>query len=238
GNVETKDRSLEALIANKGLTQIFAAGDNGNVLRADKIGDLFGIQYAILAGGDEYERIEDIKATNAKLILPLNFPDAYDVSNPYEAQYIALKDMRHWNLAPSNPKVLADNGVEFSITLHELKSSSDLKEKLMKAINYGLSKTKALEALTTVPANILGMSGQIGSLQTGSQANFLITSGGIFDDGTVLYENWVQGTKNIIQSMDLVDIRGDYNLNVNGNTYTVSLTGSIDKPKAEIKKGS
>lgn len=238
GNVETKDRSLEALIANKGLTQIFAAGDNGNVLRADKIGDLFGIQYAILAGGDEYERIEDIKATNAKLILPLNFPDAYDVSNPYEAQYIALKDMRHWNLAPSNPKVLADNGVEFSITLHELKSPSDLKEKLMKAITYGLSKTKALEALTTVPANILGMSGQIGSLQTGSQANFLITSGEIFDEGTVLYENWVQGTKNIIQSMDLVDIRGDYNLNVNGNTYTVSLTGSIDKPKAEIKKGS
>lgn len=238
GNVETKDRSLEALIANKGLTQIFAAGDNGNVLRADKIGDLFAIQYAILGGGDEYERIEDIKATNAKLILPLNFPDAYDVSNPYEAQYIALKDMRHWNLAPSNPKVLADNGVEFSITLHELKSPSDLKEKLMKAITYGLSKTKALEALTTVPANILGMSGQIGSLQTGSQANFLITSGEIFDEGTVLYENWVQGTKNIIQSMDLVDIRGDYNLNVNGNTYTVSLTGSIDKPKAEIKKGS
>lgn len=238
GNVDTKDRSLEALIANKGLTQIFAAGDNGNVLRADKIGDLFGIQYAILAGGDEYERIEDIKASNAKLILPLNFPDAYDVSNPYQAQYIALKDMRHWNLAPSNPKVLADNGVEFSITLHDLKSPSDLKEKLMKAITYGLSKTKALEALTTVPANILGMSGQIGSLQSGSQANFLITSGEIFDEGTILYENWVQGNKSIIQSMDLVDIRGDYNLNVNGNTYTVSLTGSIDKPKAEIKKGS
>ncbi|MEE1962834.1 amidohydrolase family protein [Allomuricauda taeanensis] len=237
GNVDTKDRSLEALATNKGLTQIFAAGDNGNVLRADKIGDLFGIQYTILGGGDEYERIDDIKATKAKLILPLNFPDAYDVSNPYQAEYIALKDMRHWNLAPSNPKVLADNGVEFSITLHELKSPSDLKEKLMKAITYGLSKTKALEALTTVPANILGMSGQIGSLQSGSQANFLITSGEIFDEGTILYENWVQGTKNIIQSMDLVDIRGNYDLNVNGNTYTVSLSGSIDKPKAELKKG-
>lgn len=237
GNVDTKDRSLEALAANKGLTQIFAAGDNGNVLRADKIGDLFGIQYTILGGGDEYERIGDIKATKAKLILPLNFPDAYDVSNPYQAEYIALKDMRHWNLAPSNPKVLADNGVEFSITLHELKSPSDLKEKLMKAITYGLSKTKALEALTTVPANILGMSGQIGSLQSGSQANFLITSGEIFDEGTILYENWVQGTKNIIQSMDLVDIRGNYDLNINGNTYTVSLSGSIDKPKAELKKG-
>ncbi|MBA4746388.1 MAG: amidohydrolase family protein [Muricauda sp.] len=237
GNVDTKDRSLEALIANKGLTQIYAAGDNGNVLRADKIGDLFGIQYTILGGGDEYEHIDQIKATNAKLILPLDFPDAFDVSNPYEAKYIALKDMRHWNLAPSNPKVLADNGVDFSITLHGLKSPKELKEKIMKAITYGLSKTKALEALTTVPAQILGKSNEIGSLQAGSQANFLITSGDIFDKGTTLYENWVQGTKNVIESMDIIDIRGDYNLAVNGSTYKVSLTGDADKPKAEIKKG-
>ena len=237
GNVDTKDRSLEALIANKGMTQIFAAGDNGNVLRADKIGDIFGIQYAILAGGDEYQRISDIKATNAKLILPLNFPDAFDVSDPYQAKYIALKDMRHWNLAPSNPKVLADNGVEFSITLHDLKSPKDLKEKLMKAITYGLPKTKALEALTTVPAALLGKSSEIGSLQPGSQASFLITSGGIFDKGTILYENWVQGSQNIIQSMDLVDVRGDYNLTIDGTAFNVSITGDIDKPKAEIKKG-
>ncbi|WP_375324959.1 amidohydrolase family protein [Flagellimonas sp. GZD32] len=237
GNIDTKDRSLEAMIANKGLTQIYAAGDNGNVLRADKIGDQFGVQYTILGGGDEYLFINDIKATNAKLIVPINFPDAYDVSNPYQAQYIELKDMRHWNMAPSNPKVLAENGVDFSITLHGLKSPKDLKDKLMKAITYGLSKTKALEALTTIPAEILGKTGEIGSLQTGSQANFLITSGDIFDKGTILYENWVQGTKDIIQNKDIKDVRGDYNLALGGNTYTVSLTGSIDKPKAEIKKG-
>ncbi|MAU15549.1 MAG: amidohydrolase [Muricauda sp.] len=238
GNVDTKDRSLEALIANKGLTQIFAAGGNGNVLRADKIGDLFGIQYTILAGGDEYERIEDIKATNAKLILPVDFPDPFDVSDPQKAKYIALKDMRHWNLAPSNPKVLADNGVDFSITLHGLKSPKEFKEKIMKAITYGLSKTKALEALTTIPAEILGKSDEIGSLQPGSHANFLITSGDIFDKGTTLYENWVQGNRNVIKSMDIIDVRGDYNLTVNGNTYTVSLSGDLDKPKAEVKKGS
>ncbi|MBR9853053.1 MAG: amidohydrolase family protein, partial [Algicola sp.] len=237
GNVDTKDRSLEALIANKGMTQIYAAGNNGNVLRADKIGDLFGIQYTILGGGDEYEYINEIKATNAKLILPLDFPDAFDVSNPFEAKYIALKDMRHWNLAPSNPKVLADNGVEFSITLHGLKSPKELKGKIMKAITYGLPKTKALEALTTVPAQILGKSGEIGSLQTGSQANFLITSGDIFDKGTTLYENWVQGSKNVIESMEIIDIRGDYNLTVNGSTYAASIIGTASKPSLEIKKG-
>lgn len=236
GNSDTKDRSLEALNKNKGLVQIFEAKDKGNALRADKIGDTNGIQYAILGGGDEYESIAEIKGTGAKFILPINFPDAYDVSNPYATNMIALKDMRHWNQAPSNPKVLADNGVQFSFTTYDLKSPSKFKEKLMKAIHYGLSKTKALEALTTVPASILGKSNTIGSLQVGRQANFLITSGDIFDKGTTLYENWVQGQKNVINDKNLKDIRGNYDLTAGGLTYSMSITGEASSPKIEIKQ--
>jgi len=236
GNSDTKDRSLEALNENAKLVQIFEAKDKGHALRVDKIGDANGIQYAILGGGNEYERISEIKATNAKFILPVNFPDAYDVSDPIAANYINLKDMRKWNQAPSNPKVMADNGVPFSFTLYDLKSPSKFKEKLMKAIKYGLPKTKALEALTTVPASILGKSGSIGSLQTGRQANFLITSGDIFEKGTVLYENWVQGAKNVINDKSQKDIRGNYDLSVGGMTYKMSITGEASKPKIEIKQ--
>ena len=236
GNVNTKDRSLEALLENKNLPQIFAAGGNGNVVRADKIGDQFGIQYAILGGGDEYQNITAIKGTNAKLIVPINFPKAYDVSNPYAAEYVNLSDMRHWNLAPTNPKVLEENGVQFSLTTHSLKSPSNFKNMLMKAIEHGLSKTKALEALTTVPAAILGKSALIGSLQTGRQANFLITSGDIFEKSTTLYENWVQGSKNVINNKDQKDIRGDYALTAGGQSYQMSLSGELSKPKIEIKK--
>ena len=236
GNSDTKDRSLEALNKNKGLVQIFEAKDKGHVLRADKIGDANGIQYAIVGGGDEYERIADIKATGAKLILPINFPEAYDVSNPYAANMVALKDMRNWNQAPSNPKVLAENGVSFSLTPYDLKSPDKFKEKLMKAIEYGLSKTIALEALTTTPASLLGKSSSIGSLQVGRQANFLITSGDIFDKETTLYENWVQGNKNVVADKNLKDIRGNYDLTAGGMTYKMSITGKATKPKVEIKQ--
>ena len=236
GNSSTKDRALEALNENKSLVQIFEAKDKGHALRADKIGDANGIQYVILGGGNEYERIADIKGTNAKFILPLNFPDAYDVSDPIAANYVNLKDMRKWNQAPTNPKVMADNGISFSLTLYDLKSPKKFNEKLMKAIKYGLSKTKALEALTTAPANILGKSAVIGSLQKGRQANFLITSGDIFEKGTTLYENWVQGQKNVINNKNQKDIRGTYDLKANGMTYEMSITGEISKPKIEIKK--
>lgn len=238
GNVTTKDRSLEALISNRGLVQVFEAKDVGHALRADKIGDMFGIQYVILAGGNEYERIQEIKGTNATFIVPLNFPDPYDVSNPYQAGYVDLADMRYWNQAPSNPKILSDNGVKFSFTLHDLKSPSALKNKLRKAIERGLSETKALEALTTVPARLLGKSNTIGSLQAGRYANFLITSGPIFDEGTTLYENWVQGHRNVVNDRALKDIRGKYDLSVGGITYTLSVKGKISKPNAEVLQGN
>ncbi|SNR68134.1 Imidazolonepropionase [Maribacter sedimenticola] len=236
GNASTTDLSLEALNANKSLVQIFEAKDKGNDLRADKIGDANGIQYTILGGGNEFERIAEIKATNAKYIIPINFPDAYDVSDPYAEGYVSLSDMRYWNQAPANPKILSENGVVFSLTLHDLKSPAKFKEKLAKAIEYGLPKTKALEALTTVPAQILGKSNIIGSLKKGSLANFLITSGDVFESSTTLYENWVQGTKNVINDMDIKDIRGDYDMVIQGKTYTMSVTGELSKPKVEVKQ--
>ncbi|MBT8290306.1 MAG: amidohydrolase family protein, partial [Muriicola sp.] len=236
GMVDTKDRSLEALLENRSMVQVFAAGNAGNILRADKIGDAFGIQYAILGGGNEFELIDEIKSANAKLIIPVNFPDAYDVSDPFQADYVSLKDMRFWNQAPSNPKVLADNGVAFSFTLHELKSPSALKEKIGKAIEYGLSEAKALEALTLAPATLLGKTDLIGTLQPGRYANFLITSGDVFDKETTLYENWVQGQKSIINAMDQKDIRGKYDLRLGATTYDLDITGEVSKPKAEVKQ--
>ena len=41
------------------------------------------VAHVLLGGGDEYERIEEIKATNASYILPINFPDAYDIEDVY-----------------------------------------------------------------------------------------------------------------------------------------------------------
>ncbi len=236
GSAETKDLSLEALIENKGLVQIFEAKDKGNALRADKIGDANGIQYVILGGGDEYESLEEIKATNAKFILPVNFPEAYDVSDPYAAANVAVKDMRHWNQAPANPKLLAENGITFAFTPYELKSPSEMKQKLLKAIAYGLPKIKALEALTTVPAAILGKSGTLGALQPGSQANFLITSGDIFEKNTTLFENWVQGTKNVVNDKDQKDVRGNYDLVVGSTTFKLAISGEPSKPKLEVKQ--
>ncbi|WP_428231789.1 amidohydrolase family protein [Flavobacterium sp.] len=234
GNSETKDLSLEALANNEKLVQIFATEDKLNSLRAAKIAKEFGLNYILKGSGNEFERIEEIKNTNAKYIIPISFPEAYDVSNPYLSNQIELTDMRFWNQAPANLKVLSDNGIVFALTTDKLKKTEDFKPNLLKAIKYGFDKTKALEALTTIPAAILGKSDEVGSLKTGSYANFVITSGEIFDEKTVLYENWVQGTKYVVNDINAKDIRGNYDLTVGKDTYKWKIDGTVDAPKSEI----
>ncbi|MFB9079422.1 amidohydrolase family protein [Flavobacterium procerum] len=234
GNSETRDLSLEALANNEKLVQIFASEDKLNSLRAAKIAKEFGLNYVLKGSGNEFERIEEIKATNAKFIIPISFPDAYDVSNPYLSNQIELADMRFWNQAPTNLKVLSENGITFALTTDKLKKIDDFKPNLLKAVKYGFDKTKALEALTTIPAAILGKSNEVGSLKVGSYANFIITSGDYFDEKTVLYENWVLGNKFVVNDMTTKDIRGNYDLTIGKDLYKWKIDGTAEAQKSEV----
>ena len=234
GNSENKDLSLTALSENEKLVQIFATEDKLNSLRASKIAKEFGLNYIMKGIGNEFERIEEIKKSNAQFIIPINFPAAYDVSDPNQANQMELTDLRFWNQAPSNLKVLTDNGIVFALTTDKLKKTEDFRTNLLKAIKYGFDKTKALEALTTVPAALLGKSNEIGSLKNGSYANFIITSGEIFNEDTKIYENWVQGSKYVVNDINSKDIRGEYDLTIGDKEYKWKITGSIETPKSEV----
>ena len=234
GNSKTQDTSLEALINNQKLVQIFTTEDKLNSIRASKIAKQFGLNYVLKGAGNEFERIDEIKNTNSKFIIPINFPEAYDVSNSFLSDQIDLSDMRFWNQAPTNLKVLTDNNVVFALTTDKLKKTEDFRTNLLKAIKYGFDKTKALEALTTIPASIMGKSDEIGSLNKGSFANFIITSGAIFDEKTIVYENWVQGNKYVVNDMSTIDLRGNYNLTIDSITYKWKIEGEISAPKSDI----
>ena len=234
GNATNKDLSLEAMSNNEKLVQVFTSEDKLNSLRAAKIAKEFGLNFVLKGSGNEFERIQEIKKTNSKFIIPIDFPAAYDVADPNLADQMELKDLRFWNQAPSNLKVLSDNGIVFALTTDKLKKAEDFRPNLLKAIKYGFDKTKALEALTTIPAAILGKSSEIGSLKTGSLANFVITSGEIFDEKTTLYENWVQGNKFVVNDMTTKDIRANYNLTIDNEKFKWKIDGEVAAPKSEI----
>lgn len=234
GNSPIKDLSLEALLANRKLVQIFETGDKLNSLRAAKIGKEFDLNYVLKGAGNEFERIDEVKKLASKFIIPINFPEAYDVSDVYQANQMELADMRFWNQAPTNLKVLSENGITFALTTDMLKKTEDFRTNLQKAIEYGFDKTKALESLTTIPASILNKSAEIGSLNAGSFANFVITSGEIFDKKTILFENWVQGNKYVVNDINSKDIRGSYDLSIDNQTYKLKIDSEANAQKFDI----
>lgn len=196
------------------LPQVFEANDKWSCLRADRIGDEFGKQYILKAGGNEYQRIKEMADTKATFILPLNFPAAMDVEDPNDARFVSITTLKHWEMAPGNPAAFEQAGIPFCITASDLRDAKSFFANLRKAIQYGLTERKALEALTIVPAKIMNVSGQVGTLEAGKIANFLVTSGPVFDEKTSINENWVQGIRYMIKD-DHTEINGKYKLIIN-----------------------
>jgi len=229
--------SLDAWNKIQSLPQIFEVSDKLSSLRADKIGDEFKMQYIIKGDGDEYQRMDNIKATNAQFILPLNFPTTFDVEDPYDAALISLAELKNWEMAPMNLSAFEKKYIPFAITADGLKDKKEFWKNLRKAIEYGLSETQALKSLTFTPAEMLGMSDKIGSLKKGMLATFIITSGNLFDEKNSIYENWVQGDQYVLKDKEVADTRGNYKLNVGLSTYNLKISGEAEKPKGEISIG-
>ena len=196
------------------LPQIFEANDKWGAVRADRIGDEFGVQYILKAGGNEYQRLKEMKATGATFILPLNFPQAMDVEDPNDARAVSLTDMKNWEMAPAEAGMFEKEGIPFTITAADLRDTKQFFANLRKAIEYGLSESKALEALTKAPATLIGAYDKVGSIDAGKLANFLVTSGPLFNEKTTLYQNWVQGNKYDVKNESLAAVSGTYNLTV------------------------
>ncbi len=216
--------SLQAWNDEQGLPQIFDANDKWSDIRADRIGDEFGVQYIIKGGGNEYQRMAEMAATKASFILSLNFPPAQEVDDPNDAKYVSLADLKHWELAPTNPAAFEKANIPFALTAADLRDVKQFWPNLRKAIEYGLSEGKALEALTKTPATWVGVYDKVGSLEEGKLANFLITTGPLFNEKTNIIENWVQGDKYPVKEDAWINIAGTYNLALNTAGGTVNYT--------------
>ena len=232
--------TLQAWSDNLLLPQIFDAGtDKWNILRADKIAKEFGTSYIIKATNDVYQRLEEIKAIKASLILPLNYPAGMDVEDANDARIVALGDMKHWEMASSQPAMVEKAGINFALTATGLTSTSEFLTNLRKAIQNGLSEKAALESLTKTPATLINVYDKVGSLDAGKVANFIITNNNIFKDSSSIYQNWVQGQRYIVKEDGWNDYRGAYifSLNSKGTTkvYDATIKGSLEKPTLSLK---
>ncbi len=210
GHQEEVNADLEALNQLLSLPQIFETSEWLDIFRAHRIGEEFGIDFIYKGSGTEYRRAADIAKIADKIILPLQYPLPYDVTDPLKSRYIRYEKLKHWEWAPFNAAYLTQHGIEVALTMQGLKGAGDFFDAVRKTIESQWSEEEALRALTLTPARWLGIDDVVGTLERGKWANFLVTDGPLFHERTTILQNWVKGRPHLLSPLYPVDIRSTY----------------------------
>lgn len=246
GKEDEINLSLEAWTKLQNLPKIFSVNDKLEVLRAAKIAKEFNKIFIIRGAGDEYQRAGEIADSGMPLIIPVAFPEPYDVEDPLDAELVSLAQLKHWEWAPKNAAVLEEHDIPFAITSEGLKDKSSFLPQLRKAVRYGLSEKEALRSLTTRPAEWLGQEENLGRLEKGFQANLLITDGPIFEEKTKILNHWIQGIPYEINKETSPMAGKTYKLTLDHTKWTMEIdenakkvtfkTGKNKKTAGEIRQ--
>lgn len=214
--------ALEPVLTGK-MPVVFVAADMLDSLRVASVAAEYELQPWIVGHGREYQRLDSLAKTGLGQILPLDFPDAPDVDK--HERDVSLPELRHWQQAPENPARVMDAGLPVVFTTHPHGSPGALFANLSQAIERGLDSDRALAALTTEPARMLGIEDRAGRLAAGYMANFVLVDGELLVESPALQEVWIDGRRSVLQDLEPPEIEpaGSWDI-----TLVTGSMGNID----------
>lgn len=122
----------------------------------------------------------EIKAKNVPVILgpTLDLPLSED--DPYDSAFTL-------------PSELYKAGIKFAFGTFENEFVRDLPYSAAVAVNFGLPYEEALKAITINPAEIWGVSSEVGSIETGKWADLMVTTGDPLETPTLVKHLFIKG---------------------------------------------
>lgn len=171
------DPSLEALqpVLARQVPVIMEAGQAREIERALDLAKEFNLR-VIIAGGEEADQVAArLKAENVPVLVSLNFPRRPTASPDADPE--PTRVLRARVQAPQLPAKLAAAGVRFAFEDGGLSDWSEFLANAGRAVDNGLTADQALRALTTTPAEILGVGDRLGTIESGKIANLTVTRG-------------------------------------------------------------
>ncbi len=179
----SKDIKMEAMIPYvRGEKPIVFVAERERDIRAVvKFVEQMKVKGVIIGGQEAWKVADGLKKNNISVIykniynLPVQDDDAYD--------YLF-----------SAPAKMQQAGIRFCISTGDSGPEiRDLPYHAGSAGAYGLSKEEALKSVTLYPAQILGLSDRIGSIDTGKIANLVIADGDILEPRTNVKYVFING---------------------------------------------
>lgn len=178
GGASIAPNALDAIATGGPL--MFAADDELDAIRGASIAREFNAKAMLLGSGTEFRRLQAIAGDRLPIVLPLNFPRTPDVTTLGKAESMELRELMSWEQAPTNPRRLDAAGVQVALTTSKLRDRGQFRDNLIKAMKHGLAPDRALAMLTTSPAEMLGLSGTLGTIQPGKIANLVVADQDLF----------------------------------------------------------
>src|SRR5215813_7020369 len=187
------DKSLAALqpALNGEMPVAFTANSEREIRRAIGLGEEFNLKFMIAGGLQSYQVADVLKQKNVTVLLSLNYPQR--PANLEDPESEPLRVLRDRAAAPTSAAALSKAGVRFAFQSGYLGRPSDYIANAAKAIEAGLPKEEAIKAMTIYPAEIFGVSEQLGSIEKGKIANIVVTSGDLFDRRSQVKHVFVDG---------------------------------------------
>ena len=109
-----------------------------------------------------------------------------------ETKALKARKMKSYKEYLGQASMLEEAGIKFGISMLDSKPST-IKKSLNRMIKAGLSKEAALAALTTNPAQMLGISDKTGTIGNGKMANLFLSDGPYWDEDSNIKYLFVEG---------------------------------------------
>ncbi|MGB0331032.1 MAG: amidohydrolase family protein [Planctomycetota bacterium] len=207
-------------------------------MRAARLADEFNRPMMVLGTGTEFRRLDAVLAAGLPLVLPVNYPEAPDVSTSMAADAHSLRDLATWEHAPSNARRLVGGGATVAFTSAKLDDRGEFMAGVRAAIERGLDPEDALRALTVTPARLLGVDDRLGKVEPGRLAHLVVRTADPFAEDSEIRDVWVAGRRFEIEAAPAPTHEGDYAFRLETEDGpiegTLRLKGS---PSAEVLVG-
>lgn len=177
-----------------------------DILTAIRLGKEFGFKPVLHHVSEGWKVADEIKAAGLSCsIITIDAP-----GGKLEAMNLSLTTGAALEKAGVNVGFHTDDGITDSRFF--IRSAA-----LM--VREGMSRDKAIDALTMAGARMMDISNRVGSLEKGKDADFIILSGDPFSVYTKLEQTWVEGKKRFDISIpaDKAFLFGGYNVYIEGS---------------------
>lgn len=193
-------------VTQKKLPVFFVASSSNQVFRALELKKELGFSMVLVDVKQAWAALPELKKHGVLTALSLELPeeikdkskeeskDSTSVKRQISAEEMDFekKKVQSYKQHVGQAAEFEKAGLPFSFSALNVKPQ-DIPKNIRRMVKEGLSEKAALEALTTNPATLLGVSSSMGTIEKGKVANIVVTEKNFFDDKSKIKYVFVDG---------------------------------------------